>query len=398
MNRTVTLLCFLITLVACGQSAPQQKPYVVVVSIDGFRHDYVDLYDVSSLKAMKQTGAWSQDMLPSFPSKTFPNHYTLATGMLPGNHGIVGNSFYSRSKQERYAIGSRAKVEDGSWYGGTPLWVLAEQQGITAASFFWVGSEADVQGVRPTYWKRYDGSIPNQKRVDQVLQWLSLDAGERPQLIFLYFSLVDAAGHRYGPESEGVQKAVQEVNALLTDLRKRLAQTGLPVHLIVTSDHGMTGINRGIDVSDVDFHNAVVDISSTMLMVYHHDAQVLQHIAAQLRAKEPLQAYTQQQMARQFNLKNADRVGDIVAVCQPPTVILKSPRRVSGGTHGYDPRVYPDMKTIFFAEGPRIRPGTAIGTFKNVHVYPLVVALLQLQGPDHPIDGDLSIWQKVLIK
>jgi len=184
-----------------NQPAQQDRPYVVMVSLDGFRYDYAEQYQAPHLLRLAQEGASASAMLPSYPSKTFPNHYTLVTGLYPARHGLVGNTFYDSEKADMYRIRDREKVEDGSWYGGTPLWVLAEQNGMLAASYFWVGSEADVQGVRPSYWYPYDGDVPHGERVRQVIEWLELPPAQRPHLITCYFSVVDSRGHQIGRAS-----------------------------------------------------------------------------------------------------------------------------------------------------------------------------------------------------
>src|SRR5271169_4316508 len=166
-----------------GPNAPRQlsKPYVILISLDGFRYDYAQRYHATNLLALATRGASvPQGMIPSYPTLTFPNHYTIITGLYPEHHGIVANRFYDPARKESYGYRDSKSVADGSWYGGTPLWVLAEQQGMRSASFFWVGSEADIQGVRPSYYLKFDPNFPNPKRVEQVLAWLHLPPERRP--------------------------------------------------------------------------------------------------------------------------------------------------------------------------------------------------------------------------
>ncbi len=193
--------------------AAMAKPYVILVSLDGFRYDYAKRYHAEHLLALGAEGASAPEgMLPSYPSITFPNHYTIVTGLYPEHHGIVANNFYDPARKETYSYHDSKAVGDGTWYGGTPLWVLAEQAGMRSASFFWVGSEADIQGVRPSYYLKFDGSFPNPKRVEQVLAWLHLPAEQRPHMITLYFSDTDSAGHRFGPDSPQEADAVHELD------------------------------------------------------------------------------------------------------------------------------------------------------------------------------------------
>ncbi|MGC1594375.1 MAG: ectonucleotide pyrophosphatase/phosphodiesterase, partial [Candidatus Acidiferrales bacterium] len=195
-------------------SAEQQaKHYVILVSLDGFRYGYARKYDAHNLQALGERGASAPDgMIPAYPSITFPNHYTIVTGLYPEHHGIVGNVFYDPTRKQVYSYRDPQAESDGTWYGGTPLWVLAEEQGMRAACFFWPGSEADIQGVRPSYYMKYDAKYPNEKRVEQVLAWLRLPAAQQPHFITLYFSDVDSAGHAHGPDSEEVAGAVHEVD------------------------------------------------------------------------------------------------------------------------------------------------------------------------------------------
>src|SRR5580692_7026552 len=169
-------------------AAQQAKPYVVLVSLDGFRYDYATKYGAKNLRAMAARGASAPEgMLPSYPSVTFPNHYEIVTGLYPDHHGIVANAFYDPARRESYSYTNPKTTGDGSWYSGTPLWVLAEKQGMRTASFFWPTSDAEIQGKRPSYYVApYDESIPDEKRVEQVLAWLRLPVEKRPHFIALY--------------------------------------------------------------------------------------------------------------------------------------------------------------------------------------------------------------------
>jgi alkaline phosphatase D len=369
-----------------------QQPYVIMVSIDGFRFDYAEKYNAANLLEIKRQGASAASLIPSFPSKTFPNHYSLVTGVYPGNHGIVGNSFYSRSRNETYRLADKSKVLDSTWYGGKPIWSLAEEQGIRTASFFWVGSESAIAGYKPSYWKAYDASVPNTDRTKQVIDWLKMPAETRPHLITLYFSLVDDAGHEFGPESSEVKKAVLEIDQVIGNMRRQLQSLNLPVYLIITADHGMAATNRGVVLNDIDFEDAVVDFSSTMVMVYHTNPVVLDRIKSALTKKKQLQIYTRAEMAEKFGFQNDDRVGDLIALAEPPVQILRSPRSVEGGTHGYDPIEIKDMHAIFMIEGPTIKKGFVLPSFENIHVYPLVAKILNLPVPA-TIDGDLQVTE-----
>ncbi|NNC35077.1 MAG: alkaline phosphatase family protein, partial [Croceitalea sp.] len=247
------LLIIGLTLVSCsagrsiGTASPTKnskaaldKPYVILISLDGFRWDYVEKYKPPHLSNFIDMGVKAESLIPSFPSKTFPNHYTIATGMYPDNHGLLGNSFYSTQKKLKYSIGNREMVEDGTFYGGSPIWVQAAKAGMVTASYFFVGSEANIQGMHPTYYFKYDGATKNETRVTQVLDWLAMPAKKRPHMITMYFSDMDDVGHRFSPDNDALlEKALMNLDEQLGVLFEGVAATGLPVNMLIVSDHGM---------------------------------------------------------------------------------------------------------------------------------------------------------------
>src|SRR6201996_7629105 len=205
----------------------ENKPYVILISADGFRWDYAEKYHAKNLLALGAEGVKAESMIPSFPSVTFPNHYTLVTGLYPSHHGLVNNSYYDRSRNDFYSMGAKAKVADGTRYGGTPLWVLAEQQHMLAASFYWVASEADIKGTRPSYYYIYNEKIGIDKRIQEVKNWLELPAEKRPHMITFYFPEVDHAGHTYGSDARETEEAVGFVDKAVGDMVKAVKATGL---------------------------------------------------------------------------------------------------------------------------------------------------------------------------
>ncbi len=217
------------------------KPYVVLVSLDGFRADYLDRFNLPNLRRVMQRGTRARSMIPVFPSLTFPNHYSLVTGLFPDRHGVVANSFYDPGRRAKYAMNEEDAVRDGSWYGGEPIWVTAETQGMIAACYFWPGSEAAIKGVRPTIANRYDGKIPNAERVKTVLEWLAAPAERRPHLITLYFSELDEASHRGPIGDRPVEEAARSLDRAVGQLLDGI--DALPIkdrtYLLLTSDHGM---------------------------------------------------------------------------------------------------------------------------------------------------------------
>lgn len=412
--RNFLALAFISTLIflACkspsGQSSGSQnsaeslqKPYVILVSIDGFRYDYAGKYGARNILKFASEGVQAVSMRPVFPSSTFPNHYTIATGMYPAHHNLVANTFYNREKDEMYMIRDRDKVEDGDWYGGRPLWVLAEKDSMVAASYFWVGSEADVRGIRPSYYYQYDSSVPNQERVDQVIQWLQLPEAERPHFITLYFSVVDSKGHSTGPESEETRDAVLHVDKMIGDLDQKVAALDLPVNIILVSDHGMYPVNLEKPVypeMEVDLDGFVKAKAATYWMLYHHDPGQVDEAFRKLEAKanSRFQVYRQADIPAYLHYGGNPLIGDILIMANPPNILTSWGFRDNPGQHGYDPYTTPEMGAIFYAKGPSFRKGMTIPTFQNIHVYPLITHILGLENPGD-IDGDFAVLDTVLV-
>jgi alkaline phosphatase D len=391
-----------------GPNAPQQlsKPYVILVSLDGFRYDYAKRYHAEHLLALAAEGASAPEgMLPSYPSITFPNHYTIVTGLYPEHHGIVANSFYDPARKETYNYHDGKSVGDGTWYGGTPLWVLAEQQGMRSASFFWVGSEADIQGVRPTYYLKFDASFPNHKRVEQVLAWLHLPPEQRPHMITLYFSDTDTAGHRYGPDSPQVADAVHELDGEIGKLVDGIKQSKLAVDLIVLADHGMAEVKGAPIHLDQYGLNPAYFAPIVGLGLYAKSDEDAQKAYQAMRGKsDKFAVYRRAEVPAYLHFESSPREGDPVVVPNGPYFItasadLNGAEHPPVGAHGYDATRMPEMKAFFVAVGPDIGHGIALDPFENVNVYPLVAQILGLditKLKTGPVDGKLSVLKGML--
>ncbi len=377
------------------------KHYVVLVSIDGFRYDYAKLYGAPHLDAIAKDGAAALDgMLPSYPSTTFPNHYTIVTGLYPEHHGIVAMSFYDPARKERYSYNDPKTATDGSWYRGVPLWSLAEKKGMRAACFFWPGSEAEIAGERPSYYLKYDDNLPDEERVDQVVDWLKLPEAKRPHFITLYFGEVDHAGHEFGPDAMQTRAAVRHVDGEIGVLRAKLEKLHLPIDLVVVSDHGMAKEEGDwIDLDQYADFGGVETVGSLMYPASDGDAAKLY---AKLRiVSDKFKVYRRSRMPAELNYTADPRIGDPVVVPTGPYAIrVHGPtdparnRPPNKGMHGYDPRTVPEMRAIFYAEGPDIRRGVRLKPFENVNVYPFLAEILQLDVPE--IDGNASVLEPVL--
>jgi predicted AlkP superfamily pyrophosphatase or phosphodiesterase len=349
------------------------------------------------------SGVRAEGLIPGYPSKTFPNHYSLATGLYPGDHGIVDNAFYDPALDAAYRLGDTAAVRDGRWYGGEPIWVTAERQGVRTASYFWVGSEAEINGVRPTYYKLYDGSVPYEARVDTVLHWLSLPIAERPRLVMLYFDEPDHIAHMAGPDAPAVDSMVARADTILGRLVEGLdtLAVGPRVTLILVSDHGMAPVpsERVIFLDEALDLEGLQYINNTTQAFFYLDGDTARARRLRDSANERLEhatAVLPGDMPDRLHYGGSRRVGDLVVIAEPGFVLRLSESRAwtGGGTHGWDPAFRP-MHGIFLARGPRLLANRVIPAFENVHVHPLVAELLGI-GPADDIAGRLEALAPVL--
>jgi len=381
--------------------AAQNAHYVVLVSLDGFRWDYPSKFGAPHLLALGKQGVWAPNgMLPSFPSLTFPNHFSIVTGLYPEHHGLVANSFYDEAKQARYAISDPKAVTDGSWYSGTPLWSLAESQGMRTACLFWPGSEAKIAGFQPTYYLHFDDKTDANARIDQVIAWLRLPAADRPHFITLYYSSPDHEGHEFGPDAAETGAAVARVDGLVGRLKKELDATGLPIDLVVVSDHGMAKVEGGWIT--LDQLADLTGFESAGALLYGKTEEDRVRVYNQLKkASDKFVVYRRKDVPAGLNFNQNPREGDPVVIATGPYAIRahgpaagKDDQPPIAGMHGYDPRKMPEMKASFFAAGPDILPGKTVAPFENVNLYPMLAHLLGLNSPKS--DGDLNVLAGIL--
>ncbi len=380
----------------------QKKPYLILISADGFRHDYIEKHQASFLSELSRSGVRAEALIPSFPSVTFPNHYTIVTGLYPSHHGLVGNNMYDPKIEERYSLRNAKAVLDPAWYGGTPIWALAEQQKMLTACYYWPGSEAAIQGVLPTYYYPYSEKIHIDKRIEEVVKWLRLPEEDRPHLITFYFPEVDHAGHTYGPDAPETKAAVQYIDASVKSLVKAVGQTGLEVNYMFVADHGMTAINQEQLLKlpmEVNPDEMVVVSGGVYMSLFVKDADKIQQTYQEiLAAKAPhYKVYLKTEVPEKYHFGAKDdyfgRIGDIVLIADSPYYF--SNQKASPGAHGYDPYQYPDMNATFIAWGPQIKANTRVEKFENIHIYPLMTRLLDLDS-NNKIDGDDRMVKSVL--
>ncbi|UCF40156.1 MAG: alkaline phosphatase family protein [Gemmatimonadota bacterium] len=381
----------------------QGRSTVVLVGIDALGWDFLDKAPTPNLDRLVARGVRAERMIPIFPTKTFPNFYSIATGLYAEHHGIVANNMYDPEFDARFSLGDRDAVTDGRWWGGEPIWVTAEKQGLATAAFFWPGTEAPIQGVRPTYWKPYDGGVPNRERVAQVLSWLDLPEHERPSLVTLYFSDVDAATHDHGLDGPEVQAAIRGVDEMIGLLIAGLEERGLAerVNVIVTSDHGMadTEPHRMIIVDDyIDLAAVtVVDWNPVLAVIPRERMEAAVYEA--LSEAMHLSVYRKAEIPDRFHYRDHRRIPPIVAVAAEGWSISsrsfyeERPGRYGGANHGYDNELL-SMGATFIAAGPAFKQGAVVPPFENVHVYELLCQVLGLRPA--PNDGSLEAVRGVL--
>lgn len=384
----------------------QSKPYVIMISTDGFRYDYAQKYNAENLLKLANGGVKAEAMIPSYPSITFPNHWSLITGLYPSHHGLIDNFFYDYKRKEGYAMSNKKNAEDGSWYGGTPLWGLAEKQGMVSASLMWVGSASDAGGMRPTYYYPYHEKFTPSEKVEKVVNWLKLPEDKRPHFISLYFPEVDGSGHHFGPDAKETEAAVHLIDQAIGDLVQKVNGLGLKnVNFVFVSDHGMIKVDGGtpleipavlFDKNRFDFYN-----SQTLLRVYVKNPDEVKAVYKELKANktDDYEVYLDKKLPRYLHFATRDdqynRIGQILLIPKAPKIFLEKGKKTSVGKHGYNPRVVPEMKATFFAWGPELKNNLTIGEFANINVYPLVAEVLGLKT-DQPVDGKLKVLKKIL--
>ena len=402
--RFVAVVVAVLT-VMVGSAQTGAAPIVILISFDGWRWDYTDRAEVPHLRALAARGVRAEGLIPTFPSKTFPNHYSLVTGLYPERHGIVSNVIVDPGFPERFTMASKT-AKTARWWGGEPLWNTAMRQGLRTASMFWPGSEAPIGGLRPTYWKPYDEGMPNAARVRQVLKWLALPSDRQPAFITLYFSDVDSAGHAHGPDSAEVRQAAARLDGQLGQLLNGASRLNLMdrLNVVVVSDHGMAQLSDRriiylddyLDLSTVE----VVEWSPNLGLVPRSGSA--DAIYAALKDKHPaLAIYKREDTPAHLGYRHNPRIPPIVGLAEEGWTIATRGRafatriagRSNGGGHGYDPTLK-SMHGLFVAAGPHVREGVRVAAFENVHVYNFLCALLELKPA--PNDGDPRVTRGFL--
>jgi predicted AlkP superfamily pyrophosphatase or phosphodiesterase len=376
----------------------REKASLVLISLDGFRSDYLDRPDLPNIRRVLQRGARARSLVPVFPSLTFPNHYSLVTGLRPNRHGLVSNIFFDPVRRQTYSLRDPQTVGDSTWYRGEPIWVTAERQGMVAACYFWPGSEAAIGGIRPTLWTKYDGTVPNHVRVDAILEWLRLPDDRRPHVLTLYMSEVDGASHQSELGSRNIDLAIRSVDSSLGRLLDGIET--LPVRdrtfVVLSSDHGMTNTRLAQIVAIDD----LIDMTGILLAEGGPVGNL--HLSSGARRADEIRdalnrglthgrAYLRAEVPERLHYRADPRIGDVVVIMSEGYMIELAERRSRRtrpepfGMHGWDPAL-PSMQAMFAVSGPGVRAGITVPAVENVDVYPFLTEVLGLT-PASGLDG-----------
>jgi predicted AlkP superfamily pyrophosphatase or phosphodiesterase len=380
---------------AKGGSAPAP---VVLVSFDGFRWDYAGRTETPNLDRLAATGVRAERLVPVFPSKTYPGHWSIATGLYPGHHGILSNDLRDPRWPEVFRLSARAEVENGRWWGGEPVWATARRHGLRSGVYFWPGSEGPIGGVSPDWAFRYDGAVAWEARVDAALAWLTLPEGERASFVALYFEEPNDAGHAHGPDAPETLAAVRRADAILGRLLDGLAARGVAAVVVVVSDHGMTATDpaRTIVLDDlVDLRPGELLEFGAVGQIYPEAGRAAALFAALAGAHPELAVYRRGEVPERLHLFDHPRVAPLLLVPSPGWQVVPrslpdgEPPRIQAGDHGWDPS-HPDMHGLLYAAGPGIAVGRTLGAVEQVDVYALLCRLLGVEPA--PNDG---VWARV---
>ncbi|MEO6655939.1 MAG: ectonucleotide pyrophosphatase/phosphodiesterase [Pyrinomonadaceae bacterium] len=408
--RNVAVLIALIATFAANLAAQQPikglKPTVILISLDGFRYDYIDKYAPPRLNALAKDGVRAKWMIPSFPTKTFPNHYTIATGLYPEHHGIVENNVYDFG--EVFMMSKPSAVEDSRWWWGEPIWATAEKQGQKAASYFWPGSATEIAGKFPSYWRTYNGRVPPEMRVDKTLTWLDKPVNERPTMLTLYFSDTDDAGHEFGPESEETKYAAWNVDRYIKRLMDGLTKRKIDkkVNVIIVADHGMAPVNpRNAtfleDYFDFDLAEKILWTSEIVQIFPNPDKR--DEIYNKIKNLAHATCWKKEDIPARLHYNDGRRIAPIVCSSEEGWLTTNhkwyddwfkglDDKNQTRGAHGYDNR-YQSMMATFVAHGPAFKKGYVAEPFENVEVYNLMCKILGLKPAQN--DGDLEHVKKM---
>jgi len=409
-HAAIRLLFFSLfgSLAACTSQAPKRPAYspLILISIDGYRADYLAGGKSPALAALAASGVRAEALRPAFPTLTFPNHYTIVTGLYPDHHGIVNKRMVDPAIAIPFVYKDASTIDNPAWWGGDPLWVSVEKQGLHAATVFWPGSDVAIDGVRPEHWLHFDITLSSEARVAQALEWLDLPEPQRPAFVTIYFDEVDRTSHTFGPGSAQADAALWQVDVALAHLLEGLKQRGLAdtTNLVVLSDHGqaLAGadkvevLDRTIDLKDVDV--IATGVLAGLAAKPGHEAEVER---ALLAPHDHMTCWKKSAVPARLHYGSNPRIPPLLCLANDGCVIntqkfMDDPNHhISLGEHGYD-NDDPAMGALFVAHGPAFKRSLVVPKFDNVDVYPLLAAILGIKPA--PNDGDFSVVKPMLAK
>ena len=398
IGLTLCLITFAITINSCCGEGQQKRNLTIVVSLDAFRWDYPTIYNTPWLDSIAANGV-AATMVPSYPSSTFPNHFTLATGLVPDHHGIVNSQFWAPEKGELFSMGDSVTRYNPYYFGGEPIWVTAKKQGVKSASIYWVGSDVAIQGLYPDYYLRWDNEprLTYPQRVEEALRIAKLPESERPSLLMVYFDEPDWTTHHYGPIAEESEAVIEQLDSLMGILYRGLKELDYGVNLIVTSDHGMTEISDEKFISieqtvNPDWVERIVSTNPTSIFCKEGCRDSLFN---QLSKVKHISVWRKEEVPAHLNYGTSNHLGDIIVAPDLGWQFATTPRGLNGA-HGYDINE-PDMQIIFRACGPDFKRGyTLPHTFSNVDLYSILAELLKIEPAK--TDGSLEKVQELFSK
>ena len=390
-----------LSIVNAQQPIKDLKPTVILISLDGFRYDYLDKYHPPTMEALAKGGVRAKWMIPSFPTKTFPNHYTIVTGLYPEHHGIVENNVYDFG--EVFKMDDRPQVRDPKWWWGEPIWVTAEKQGQLASSYFWPGSEAKIMDTWATYWRSYNGRVPNTMRVDELLKYLDEPVGKRPTMLVTYFSTTDDVGHEFGPDAVETKYAVLEVDMYIKRLMDglRARKVDKKVNVIIVADHGMANV----DVRRATFLDDYFDFDWTEKILWTNEiVQIFPKkgrtdaIYDKIKDLAHTTCWKKEDIPDRLHYNEGRRIAPMVCSSEEGWITSNHKRYDDWykdieerdrprGAHGYDNK-YQSMMATFIAHGDAFKRGYVAEPFENVEVYNIMCKILGLKPAKN--DGDLN--------